>query len=437
MMIANSTRADIDSLVQDDRVSGRVYYDPAIFDQELERIWYSDWIYVAHESEIPEPGDYVTRRIGLQPVIVSRDEDGGINLLLNRCTHRGNTVCQSERGNSHAFRCAYHGWTFDNRGNLVGVPYAAGYGRSFSREDFPLAKVPRSASYRGLIFGSMSASGRSLEQRLGHAAKLIDQFVDLSPEGEVVLRSGVLKHAFKGNWKMALENSVDGYHPNILHHAAMMLITKGRKADMESVFGERTDALARDLGNGSAQLDLTAINRERGGRVVPHGWSAEAWREYIDAMERRYGAERARDIIQTGSPHFCIFPNLIFILNQFRVIQPVSVDETIVYYYPAMLKGAPDEMNQRRLAETYLIHGPAGRVAPDDFEAYERNQEGFRARVNEWLVLKRGLGRESRESAGTIAGHETDETTQRGIWRHYREVMGAQPESARFAAEHA
>jgi fatty-acyl-CoA synthase len=109
-------------------------------------------------------------------------------------------------------------------------------------------------------------------------------------------------------------------------------------------------------------------------------------------------------------------------LNQFRVMQPVSVNETIVYYYPTLLKGAPEEMNQRRLAETYLVHGPAGRVAPDDFEAYERNQMGFEARVNEWLVLSRGLHREVRENGG-IAGHETDETTQRGIWRHYRDVM--------------
>ena len=119
--------------------------------------------------------------------------------------------------------------------------------------------------------------------------------------------------------------------------------------------------------------------------------------------EQRYGAARAREIIEIGGPHFCIFPNIIFILNQFRIIQPVSVNETVVYYYPTMLKGAPDEMNHRRLAETYLIHGPAGRVAPDDFEVYERNQEGFRARTNDWLVLRRGLHREKHERAGTIA----------------------------------
>lgn len=409
-------------LVRDDRVNGRLYYDPAIFHDEIEKIWRREWLYVAHESEIPEPGDYVTRRMGLEPVIVSRDEDGAIHLMLNRCTHRGNSVCQSERGNSHAFRCAYHGWTFNNRGDLVGVPYAAGYDEAFRKTDFPLARVPRVGVYRGLIFASLSAAGPALEARLGRARRLLDQFVDLAPEGEIVVRSGVLKHSYRGNWKMALENSVDGYHPNILHHAAMVMMTRG-KGDMEAIFGERSDARARDLGNGSAQLDLNTVNTRNGGRVVPPGWSRAAFAEYRAAMERRYGANEADRIIATGPPHFCIFPNLILILNQFRVIQPVSVDETVIYYYPTLLKGAPDEINQRRLSETYLIHGPAGRVAPDDFEAYERNQEGFAARANEWLVLRRGLHREDREPGGAIAGHETDETTQRAIWRYYREVM--------------
>jgi phenylpropionate dioxygenase-like ring-hydroxylating dioxygenase large terminal subunit len=336
--------------------------------------------------------------------------------------HRGNTVCQSERGNGHAFRCAYHGWTYDNRGELAGVPYSSGYDSSFARENFALAKVPRVSSYRGLIFGSLSPVGPTLEERLGPAARLIDQFVDLSPEGEIVLRSGVLKHSYKGNWKMALENSVDGYHPNILHHAAIAMMMAG-KGDMDEVFGERSDARARDLGNGAAQLDLAPVQVKNGGRVVPPGWSREAFEQYRASMVAHRGEERAERIIAEGPPHFCIFPNLIFILNQFRVIQPVSVDETVVYYYPTLLKGAPEEINRLRLSETFLIHGPAGRVAPDDFEAYERNQIGFRAEVNEWLVLRRGLHRESHESGGIVSGHETDETTQRGLWRYYREVM--------------
>ena len=411
---------DYQELIQSDRINGRIYNDPAIFREELEKIWYREWIYVAHESEVPEPGDYVTGQVGLQPVIVSRDDDGEVHLMLNRCMHRGNTVCQSDRGNSHAFRCAYHGWTYDNRGALVGVPYAAGYDASFRKQDFSLARVPRVSTHRGLIFASLSESGPTLDEHLGPAKSLIDQFVNLSPEGEVLVRSGVLKHSYKGNWKMALENSVDGYHPNILHHAAIAMMMKGNA--MESAFGEDSDAHARDLGNGTAQLDLNPVHTKRGGRLVAPTWSKQTDSEYRAAMEQHYGADRATKILAEGPPHFCIFPNLIFILNQFRVIQPLSVDETVISYYPTLLKGAPEEINQRRLSETYLIHGPAGRVAPDDIEAYERNQVGFRARVNEWLVLRRGLHREVRDN-GTVAGHETDETTQRGIWRHYRDVM--------------
>ena len=413
--------ADFSELIQSDRISGRVYYDAAIFREELDKIWSREWVYVAHESEVPQAGDFVTRQIGLQPVIVSRDDAGKVSLLLNRCMHRGNTVCQSDRGNAGSFRCAYHGWTYNNRGELVGVPYTGGYDESFCKSDYNLEKVPRVASHRGLIFASLSASGPSLDEHLGHAKRLIDQFVDLAPEGEVIVRSGVLKHSYRGNWKMALENSVDGYHPNILHHAAMVMMMKGR-TDIESVFGERSEALARDLGGGHAQLDLNPVHTRIGGRIVAPNWSKEADAQYRAAMERRHGTARAEKILAEGPPHFCIFPNLIFILNQFRVIQPVSVDETIVSYFPSMLKGAPEEINQRRLTETYIIHGPAGRVAPDDFEAYERNQVGFQARVNEWLVLRRGLHREVQENGGA-AGRETDETTQRGIWRHYREVM--------------
>jgi fatty-acyl-CoA synthase len=421
MATMTSVQLNYSHLVQDDRVNGRVYYDPEIFRHEMDRIWHREWVYVAHESEVPEPGDYVTRQIGLQPVIVSRDEDGKVHLLLNRCMHRGNTVCQSECGNAHAFRCAYHGWTYNNRGDLVGVPYAAGYDASFSKSEFALAKVPRVASHRGLIFASLSADGPSLADHLGPATRLIDQFVDLSPAGEIVLRSGVLKHSYKGNWKMALENAVDGYHPNILHHAAMVMMMKG-KNDMEAVFGENSEARTRDWGHGVEQLDLNPVQTKNGGRVVTPGWSKQTFDDYQDAMTRNYGEARAAKIMAEGPPHFCIFPNIIFILNQFRVIQPVSVNETVIYYYPTLLKDVPEEINRRRLAETYLIHGPAGRVAPDDFEAYERNQLGFQAQINEWLVLRRGLHRETNEN-GSMSGHETDETTQRGIWRHYRDVM--------------
>ena len=309
-----STQIHYDELVQDDRVNGRVYYDPGVFEDELEKIWYRDWIYVAHESEIPEPGDYVTRQIGLQPVIVSRDEDRR-NSSDAQPLHASRQHRMPERTRQRA--------RVPLRLSRMDLQQSGRAGRSArmppvttvrSRaNDYPLAKVARTATYRGLIFASMSASGPGLQERLGKAAGLIDQFVDLSPEGEVVVRSGVLKHSFRGNWKMALENSVDGYHPNILHHAAMVMMTKERKVDMESVFGERSDALARDLGNGSAQLDLTPMQprawRPRGAARMERGGMAAIpqarWSE-------RHGADRAREIIANWRTAFLHIPQSHF-----------------------------------------------------------------------------------------------------------------------------
>ena len=112
---------DYNDLVKEDRIHGRVYTDPEIFEEEMEKVFYRGWVYVGHDSEIPNPGDFQLRKMGRQSVIMVRDEDGHVQLLLNRCTHRANAVCQVERGNTKKFRCAYHGWTFRTNGELLGV----------------------------------------------------------------------------------------------------------------------------------------------------------------------------------------------------------------------------------------------------------------------------------------------------------------------------
>lgn len=105
------TGIDYDALVKDDRIHGRVYTDQAIFEEEVDKIFSRGWVYVGHASELPNPGDFRLRLIGRQSVIMVRDDDGQVRLLMNRCTHRANAVCQVERGNAQRFRCAYHGWT--------------------------------------------------------------------------------------------------------------------------------------------------------------------------------------------------------------------------------------------------------------------------------------------------------------------------------------
>src|SRR5262249_44783917 len=118
----------LDELIKPDRVHGSLYTDPAIFAAELEHIWYRTWVYVGHSSEVPKPDDFVQKSIGPQSVIMTRDRQGDIHLLLNRCAHRANLVCDLQQGSSATFRCPYHGWTYDNTGALLGVPFVAGYG---------------------------------------------------------------------------------------------------------------------------------------------------------------------------------------------------------------------------------------------------------------------------------------------------------------------
>ena len=428
MAMASSHAAEYGELIQADRVHGRVYYDPAIFHEELEKIWHRQWVYVGHESEVSQPGDYVTRQLGLQPVIIVRDKEGVIRVLLNRCMHRGNLVCQSERGNTQELRCIYHGWTYSPKGDLLGAPYSAAYGPSFRKEDYGLATVPRVASYRGFIFASLSPTGRSLDEHLGYAKGLIDQFVEMSPEGEVELRAGTQKQRYRGNWKMQVENAVDNYHASFVHQAANDLMTARTGVDLSQTTSEQSPALSRYLGGGHALFDFRPLQRQMGkalnlnSRAKADGTTG-ARKAYAEAMARRYGQEKAQEILQDGPPHCYIFPNLIFIQLQVRRIQPVSAGETSIYYQPALLKGVSAEMNTARLREHEWFFGPAGFGSPDDLDIFERQQLALQARANEWLVLRRGLHRERVEEGGIRTGHIADEGHVRGIWRHYQQLM--------------
>jgi phenylpropionate dioxygenase-like ring-hydroxylating dioxygenase large terminal subunit len=209
---------DYSRLVKPDRVHGSLYTDPRIFADELARIWYRTWVYVGHVSEIRQPGDYVRKSIGLQDVIMTRGADGGVHLLLNRCAHRANLVCEADRGNSKSFRCPYHGWTYRNTGELIGFPFNQGYGGKGTIEaELSLAAVPRIDSHQGFVFASMAADGPSLAEHLGEAAGELDRLARLSPDGEVELTAGWLKHRTRANWKLLAENETDGYHPQFVH----------------------------------------------------------------------------------------------------------------------------------------------------------------------------------------------------------------------------
>src|SRR6266536_1952540 len=164
-----------------------VYVDREVFEAEIRNIFERIWVYIAHESEIPDIGDYKTSSIGRQPIIVTRHEDGEVYVLLNRCRHRGAVVCREALGHSNYFRCPYHNWSYANDGTLVGMAQSSGYPDDFDKSGWGLARAPRVASYRGLVFASLSPTGPSLDEHLAPVRPYIDWWFNRSPVGTVTV----------------------------------------------------------------------------------------------------------------------------------------------------------------------------------------------------------------------------------------------------------
>lgn len=408
---------DYEALVQKDRVHRLVYMDQTIFDEEMKKIFEKVWVFVGHESEVASPGDYKTTTIGNQPIIMARDQRGSVQLLFNRCTHRGAVVCREERGNSKRFRCLYHGWTFTNSGELLGVPYVDGYGEGFEPSCLSLVKVPRVESYRGFVFASLNHQIESLDQYLGLAKYYIDLITDRSPTGEIEVTQGVQKYAFKANWKLQLENFVDSYHPAFTHEATF----ERRSYRLGKPIEGRGDKGGENvyLGNGHSMIDYSAA--EGGPRPI----DARLEEEYVDALRNKYDPAYFDKVLNKNNMNLAIFPNLLFQSSRqhFRVIRPVRADYTEIYAYPYRLKGAPDEQNNREVRLVATWAGPAGLGQPDDIEAFERVHEGLKASQVEWVLFHRGSHRERMGENGEIRGLGADEVSQRGQHQEYKRLM--------------
>ena len=408
---------DYKHLVQEDRIHASLYTDPRIFAEEMERIFHAGWVFVGHDSEIPRPGDYVTRPIGREPVIMVRGKDGGVAVFVNRCMHRGTMLCPAERGSVRTFACPYNGWTYDLAGDLLGVPYPGGY-ESFDKSAHGLTRAPRVSSYRGFVFASLSPTGLMLLEHLGAATKLIDRSCDLSPAGEIELTAGWVKHRGAANWKMLPENDSDGYHLGFVHAA----LFKSIRTQYQRVVGEEKGikAVVRDWGRGHIEIDWSP------GYQGPFEWlggaSGSVVADYVAALERRDGPETTHRRIMEGPAHALIFPNLFLGETNIAIVEPVSVEECVHWHTPMFLKGVP-QFNGRLLRMAEAGMGPASFLMPEDLNVASRNQAGLHAHTVEWLLLGRGLNREYVDAEGRVVSHVTDETTNRALWRHYRSVM--------------
>lgn len=429
-LIASSR--DYGALVKEDRVHSSIFTDEQIFQDEMERIFHRTWLFALHESEIPKFGDFKRIQLGRFPVIATRDENGEVQLLINRCRHRGAQVCEAPRGNAKRFQCWYHGWTYDTKGNLVGVTGPEAYDKNFSSEQHALPKVPRVGSYRGFVFASLAAEGMSFDDYLGSTKQFFDIMIDSSPVGEIEIKPGVVnKTMYRGNWKQI---GMDGYHPHYVHMSVFKIFSKRESTigsavgalHLEDPFADVSQSRTRGFANGHACLDFREQRRSHAAMAIDDLQRSEDGRQYVADMVANYGQEHAEELLAWhGDPHLGLFPNLQLIHDHVRVVIPISPGETEVLMYPVFLKGVGPSINEKRLRAHEAFYGPAAAGSPDDAEIFERTQRGLLADSEPWVLLARGLNREQVDEDGSVTACISDETTQRAQMLEWKRLMTA------------
>ena len=389
------TPADIDALVDDRpqdgvfRVHADVFRRQDIFEIEMKQLYESNWVYVGMECQIPTAHDFITTRIGRQPVIVQRSADGKINCLINSCRHRGAIVCELMQGNRKTHVCPYHAWTYDSSGKNIAITAEGegGYTAAFERENHSLRPV-RAESYRGFIFASLNAEVPPLVEHLGDAKLFLDMAVDQGPDGLEAL-PGTVTYTIPGNWKMQIENSADQYH-FIPTHQSYLQILGGRKAKPGDAPGSSRYMYS--------MLDRGTFTFEHGHNLF---WSAVEQPElrplwlHREDVEQRLGATRLKWMLYTRN--LLLFPNFQLLeapVLQVRINRPLAPDKTEITTHCLAPRGESREARIRRIRQYEEFYNPSGLATPDDMAIFDACQSGQKTEWVDWHQgYMRGIAR--------------------------------------------
>ena len=420
---------EIDRLVHDRPREGRFKVHrssmlrPEIYELERTRIFDKCWLYLGHESEVPDTGDYVRRVVAERALFFVRKLDGDLAVFHNTCPHRGALICRTDRGNARTFQCLYHAWRFNTSGELIGMPDMDGYGPGFHRDELGL-RSPRFDSYRGFIFVCFDDDTEPLREYLAGAAEYLDLVVDQSADGMRVI-AGSNRYTIKANWKLLGENSIDGYHALPTHKTYFDYMAKQTDGGISAVRNRR--GFGRALGNGHGVMENDAVF----GRPIAmwHPYFGEEARPEIqrikDELVTRHGLAKALRMCEK-SRNLLIFPNLIVndtMAVTIRVCQPTGPDSMNVTAWEMAPNGETGHLLRRRLDSFLTFLGLAGFATPDDTEALESCQQGFRSGGVEWSDLSRGLHRDPRGN---------DELQLRSFWRRWQALIADLPQVERY-----
>jgi apoptosis-inducing factor 3 len=391
-----------------------VYTDPYIYEREIERIFHGPtWNFVALEAEVENPGDFIRSHVGPTPVVVARAEDGSIHVFENRCAHRASEFCRLLSGSAKEFVCPYHQWTYDLKGNLIGVPFRRGIAgkggmpADFDTERHGLRRL-NVTSHRGVVFASYSSQMESLADYLG--PEVLREF-EATFDGRKLKVLGHYRHSLPGNWKLYHENLKDPYHATLLH---TFLVTFGLL-----VVGNRSLMLADKSGRhgvmASAKSDAKALSGDAKKEM-------RNFNEGLTLHEKRF----MNFIEEFDSPWSVtmatIWPNLIVQREMntlgVRQIVPDGPHEFVMKWTMFGFAGDDEAMTRHRLRQGNLM-GPAGFLGLEDNEAIKFVQDGMRRVPGGTHLVKL----DPQTGAGT-ADTLISEAAIRAMYRHWREAMG-------------
>jgi phenylpropionate dioxygenase-like ring-hydroxylating dioxygenase large terminal subunit len=370
-------------------VSMRVLADPEIYRLELDRIFTKTWQLVAHETEIPQPGDFVTRRMGNDQVIVARDMKGEVHVSLNMCTHRGMRVCRSDSGNARVHRCIYHGWAFRPDGAFIGAPVEGEqmHGDVFAKTELGLRKA-RVTLYGGLVFATWDIEGPSLDEFLGDMKFYYDMLFCRTDGGLEVL-GPPQRYVIPANWKTASEQSAsDGYHTLTLHRSLFEMGPPGGNtryspdANASVIYGVDVGSRqghAMRCGTGTPPADSTLTLDQQLEQRLPAGIT----KEMLPELKRRFSDEQLRVFARGGPNVGGMFPNLLFLWIRvpnkegdfdaalvLHTYQPRGPNHFEFTNWMFAERDAPEEMKRKMLAGAIGASGTSGTIEQDDAECW-------------------------------------------------------------------
>jgi p-cumate 2,3-dioxygenase alpha subunit len=410
------------------QVARRAFVDEDVLQAERAEIFDKCWLYLGHDSEVREPGAFVTRSVGGRDLIFNRDANGAVHAFLDSCTHRGARLRLERSGVARNFQCIYHGWVFSSEGRFRRQSHHDSYPPGFAEDgSMDLVQAPRLEVYRGFWFLCYDRNAPSLHEYLGGAREYLDCVADQSDDLEII--SGGQEYMIRANWKLLCENSFDGYHADVLHSTYFDFVKNvnpmAAKAPPSAV---RLEGVGRALGGGHAVVEFSGPWGRPAGKWSP-AWGAETKPEMegiFATLEGRVGPQRAQRIAH-GNRNLVIFPNLVVIDATgivLRTMYPEAPDRMTVNTWAVAPRGESGWLRRIRLRNFLEFLGPGGLATPDDIEALERCQQGYRnVKEAPWTDMSKGP-----MSASELT--MDDELQLRAFWMQWARHMDRHPAAA-------